>query len=100
MRFILHVILCFKKLKLNGNDKPIVKESFSKQKKEEIAVDKDAIKIEKNKEESVPEKADQNGKFNKRTFNKWWKSIEKCARNVLGSLSIRFGIHKNVANFK
>lgn len=41
----------------------IVKESFTKQKKGEITVDEDIIKIEKDKEDSVPEKADQNGKF-------------------------------------
>lgn len=41
----------------------LVKESFTKQRKEEITVEEDAIKVEKDKEESVPEKAEQNGKL-------------------------------------
>lgn len=41
----------------------LAKESFTKQTKEEITVDEDAIKIEKDKEEPMPQKVDQNGKL-------------------------------------
>lgn len=38
-----------------------VKESFTKQTKEEIIVDEEPVKVEKDKEESAPLKAEQNG---------------------------------------
>lgn len=39
------------------------KETFTKQTKEAITVDEDAIKIEKDKEETVADNANQNGKL-------------------------------------
>lgn len=43
----------------------VAKELFTKQTKEEIFVDEDAIRIEieKDKEETVPQKVEQNGKL-------------------------------------
>lgn len=69
----------------------LAKESFTKQKKEEITVDEDAIKIEKD-EEKVPQNVDQNGKLkwteDKSLNNKLKKTklIEWCS-SVIGSLT-------------
>lgn len=69
----------------------LAKESFTKQKKEEITVDEDAIKIEKD-EEKLPQNDDQNGKLKSTEDNslnnklKETKLIELCS-SVIGSLT-------------